>query len=95
LAVLLPEFVSPITDTVAVFVTSGTAAAPGNTVSVMSDVSAAASATVRVHVTVWPDAAQLQFIPEADTYVSPSGRVSVTVIAPFVAADPTFVTRRV
>jgi hypothetical protein len=50
----------------------------------------AAMAFVVVHVTVCPFAMQLQPVPVKLPYVSPAGRVSVTVTVPLVAADPEF-----
>ena len=48
-----------------------------------------------VQVTTWPTAPQVKPPPEAPLKVSPGARVSVTVIAPVVAALPRFCTSRV
>src|SRR5204862_440174 len=51
---------------------------------------------VLVHVTVWLDVLQVQFVPVALPGVSPAGNVSATVTAvPLVATPPVFATTKV
>src|SRR4051794_37734686 len=77
--------------TVAVFVTLGAADAPTATVSVMAGrIVPLVTGPERVQVTVPLAFVQVQPVPVAETYVSPAGRVSVTVIVPAADCGPLF-----
>ena len=89
---LFAPFVSPVVDTVAVFITLGTAAAATLTVNVIVLMALAANGPAFVHVTTCPAALQFQPWPVPDTKPSPAGNVSLTVIAPVVGVLPTLVT---
>ena len=89
---LFAGFASPAVLALAVFVTLGTAPAATDTVSRITDESAAAIGPALVHVTVAPDAEQLHPAPVPLTKSKPAGSGSVTVIAPVVELDPMFFT---
>ncbi len=95
LALLLARFVSLELETVAVFVTPGIAVIVTPALRVIVLIAPVANEPVLVQVTVWPEAEQFHPEPVADTKLKPDGSVSVTVIIPLVAADPTFLTVRV
>ena len=86
-------FTSPGVLTRTVLVTLGSAAASTLTVSAMLALPAAAIGPALVHVTTCPVAAHAKPPPVPLAKVSPVGSVSVTVIAPVVADDPTLFTR--
>ena len=90
LELLLAALVSPDAATVAVLVTLGTAPAATVTVSVMALLPPAPMEPELVHVTACPPAEQLHPLPAPETKPRPVGSVSVTVVVPLVAADPTF-----
>jgi len=76
---------------ITVLVKVPTEAGPGKTVSAMlGATSPIASTVVVVHVTTWPAALQVQFVPTPETKLSPVCNVSVSVIVPLVAAEPVF-----
>ena len=84
--------------TVAAFVTLGTAAIVGLTVTKMPGrlaPDARPPAGVTVQVTVWPAVPQAQPDPAADTTFSPAGTVSLTVIRPAMVELPTLRTASV
>jgi len=79
--------------TVAVLVTLGAAAAPTATVSVIAGrVAPLATGPAVVQVTAWPEALHVQPVPVPETYVSPEGKVSLTVMGPLALCGPLFVT---
>ena len=82
-----------VPETVAVFVTLGAAAAPTVTVSVMAFIVAPlATGPALVQVTTPLALLQVQPVPVAETYVSPAGRVSFTVMGPLALCGPLFTT---
>ena len=81
-------------DTCAVLVTAGSAADPGSTASVTSELEPAASEALCVQVTVCPTEEHVHPVPVPDTYDNPAGSESDTVIGPADAAPPVFVTER-
>lgn len=93
---LLPVFVSPVTETVAVSAIEPDAVLPTKTTRgiVLADAPGAIAPEL-VHVTAWPEALQFQPTALPDLYVSCDGRVSVTVIVPLVEPLPTFATASV
>ena len=86
---------SPGVATVAALTTPGTAAESTFTVIVKLVLSAAEIESEWVAVTICPDGAKLQPAPFALANVMPAGSVSVTVVAPVVAAEPRFETTSV
>jgi hypothetical protein len=92
LALLLAGFVSPGVETVAVLVTLEAALADTLTVSETLVLAPATRGPPLAHVTVCPAAEQLHVSELPDTKPRPAGKESVTVIAPVVAAEPTFCT---
>lgn len=87
---------SPPPETAAVLVTSGRAAASTATTTVITSACApAANAVDRVQVTLLPAVLQPQPVPVAVTSDNPAGRLSVTVIGPWVGAVPVLDTVRV
>ena len=64
------------------------------TTSVMPVRAPGANGTGSVQVTTWPFAEHAQFVPVADTNPRSLGRMSLTVIVPFVVAVPRLVTVR-
>ena len=88
---------SPGSETVAVLVTLGAAVDATLTVNVMlGNDPAAAIGPGFVQTTVWTvEVGQVQVLPLADKKDKPVGSVSVTVIAPVVAAPPAFETAMV
>src|SRR4051794_29782976 len=80
-------------ETEAVLVTLGAAATPTATVSVMAgSVVPLVTGPARVQVTVPLAFAQVHPVPVAETYVSPVGSVSMTVIVPAADCGPLLVT---
>src|SRR5271163_188409 len=94
-ALLFAGLLSPGVDTDAVLVTVGIAAAATPTVSVTVLCAPAAIGPASVQLTAWPVAVQVHPAPATLVYESPAGSVSAIVIAPVVAADPTFDTTSV
>jgi hypothetical protein len=92
LALLLAVFMSPAVETVAVLVTLEAALADTLTVSEIPVLAPAGRGPALLHVTVCPAAKQLHVSELPDTKPRPAGKVSVTVINPVVAAEPTFCT---
>ena len=90
---LLTAFTSPGVLTCTVLVTDGRAAGLTTTTRAMLALPAAAIGPALVHVTSCAAAEQLKPPPVPVLNASPVGRVSITVIAPVVAVDPTFCTR--
>jgi hypothetical protein len=91
---LFAALASPAVATVAVLVRFPAAAVPATeTVSAMLPADAAlAIGPGFVQVTTWAAAAQVQFVPEAETNPKLALSVSVTVIGPVVGALPTLLT---
>jgi len=87
--------VSPASETVAVFVTPGTApAATATTRAKLMLAPLAMGVEELVQLTVWPTAPHANPLPPLplETNVNPAGKVSMTVIVPVVAELPTLVT---
>ena len=84
-----------VVRTMAAFVTDGNAAGATATVSVNLELSPAAIAPDCVAVTIAPLCANVQPAPAPETKLIPDGSVSVTVVAPTVAAVPVFCTTNV
>ena len=98
LAVSLARLISPPPDTVALLTRLASAVWAMLATKVMSEkleFAASASVVVRLQVTVWAAMLHVQPAPTTLCGVNPSGKVSVTVIAPKLAAKPTFKTLRV
>src|SRR2546428_10306498 len=89
-AVLLDKLVSPAVETLAVLITLGTAAAATPTVRLKLVLPPADTGPAEKQVTVCPEARKLQPVPEPETKLKPVGSVSVTVMVPVVAPEPTF-----
>jgi hypothetical protein len=88
-SVAVAEALAPPPENVAEFVTLGTAAGCGVTVTVIGlPLAPAAIARDDVQVTTCPALPQDHPPPVAPTYVSPAGNVSTTVIVPLVVAVP-------
>src|ERR1700722_13947293 len=91
-ALLLAGFGSPGVTTYAVLVTAGCAAVPSSTVSVAALVAPGAIGPALAQLTTWATAVHDQPVPAPLVYDTPAGSVSVSVMAPVLAPEPTLLT---